>query len=381
MSIFKRSKNKNKNEKVNKEPETVEFRPSLVEEEPAEAENDEGLEAEEYREEAECAANIEAADAVDEYASSAETAQPESSGKKKKGLFSKLKDGLKKTRDSLFGGLFVGGDERLNDEFYDELEEAMIISDMGMMTTEKILDQFRDELRERGIHKRSEARGVLVELLADSMRTDSDFIPDSSPAVILIVGVNGVGKTTSIGKLASMYKASGRSVMLAAGDTFRAAAAEQLTIWSERAGVPIVKHNEGADPAAVVFDAIASYKAKKCDLLICDTAGRLHNKKNLMAELAKIRRVIERELPDVPVEVLLVLDATTGQNAIAQAKAFGENTGLTGIILTKLDGTAKGGVVVAVKDELGLPVRFVGVGEGIDDLQPFDADDFAKALL
>ena len=377
MSIFKRSKNKNKNEKVNKEPETVEFRPSPVEEEPAEAENDEGLEAEEYREEAECAANIEAADAVDEYASSAETAQPESSGKKKKGLFSKLKDGLKKTRDSLF----VGGDERLNDEFYDELEEAMIISDMGMMTTEKILDQFRDELRERGIHKRSEARGVLVELLADSMRTDSDFIPDSSPAVILIVGVNGVGKTTSIGKLASMYKASGRSVMLAAGDTFRAAAAEQLTIWSERAGVPIVKPNEGADPAAVVFDAIASYKAKKCDLLICDTAGRLHNKKNLMAELAKIRRVIERELPDVPVEVLLVLDATTGQNAIAQAKAFGENTGLTGIILTKLDGTAKGGVVVAVKDELGLPVRFVGVGEGIDDLQPFDADDFAKALL
>lgn len=306
-----------------------------------------------------------------------ENAAPE----KKQSVFAKLKDGLRKTRDSLFGGLFVGSEERLNDEFYDELEEAMIISDMGMATTEKILDSLRDRLKAEGLHKRSEARTVLVDILEECMETDDEFIPDKSPAVILIVGVNGVGKTTSIGKLASMYKASGRSVMLAAGDTFRAAAAEQLTIWSERAGVPIVKHNEGADPAAVVFDAIASYKAKKCDLLICDTAGRLHNKKNLMAELAKIRRVIERELPGVPVEVLLVLDATTGQNAIAQAKVFGENTGLTGIILTKLDGTAKGGVVVAVKDELGLPVRFVGVGEGIDDLQPFDAKSFAQALI
>lgn len=300
---------------------------------------------------------------------------------KKKSVFAKLKDGLRKTRDTLFGGLFVESDEKINDEFYDELEEAMIISDMGMATTEKLLDELRSRLKAEGIFKRSEARKVMVDLLAESMQTESDFAPDKEPAVILIVGVNGVGKTTSIGKLASMYKQVGRSVMLAAGDTFRAAAAEQLTIWSERAGVPIVKHNEGADPAAVVFDAIASYKARKCDLLICDTAGRLHNKKNLMNELSKIRRVIDRELPGVAVEVLLVLDATTGQNAIAQAKAFGENTGLTGIILTKLDGTAKGGVVVAVKDELGLPVRFVGVGEGIDDLQPFDAQSFAQALI
>ena len=308
-------------------------------------------------------------------------AAAEDKSEKRKGLFSKLKDGLKKTRDNIFGNLFVESEEKIDDEFYEELEEAMIISDMGMATTEKLLDGLRSRLKADGIRKRSEARDVMIELLAETMRNQDEFIPDTQPAVILIVGVNGVGKTTSIGKLASMYKQDGRNVLLAAGDTFRAAAAEQLTIWAERADVPIIKHNEGADPAAVVFDAIAAYKARKCDLLICDTAGRLHNKKNLMSELAKIRRVIERELPSVAVEVLLVLDATTGQNAIAQAKVFGENTGLTGIILTKLDGTAKGGVVVAVNDELHLPVRFVGVGEGIDDLQPFDAEAFAKALI
>ena len=305
-------------------------------------------------------------------------AAEKSTGKKKKeGFFSKLMGGLKKTRDTLFGGLFVENGEKIDDEFYEELEEAMIISDMGMATTEKLLGQLRSKLRSEGVHTRTEAKQVMISLLADCMRPEDGFLDGVNKAVILVVGVNGVGKTTSIGKLAAMYKADGRSVMLA----FRAAAAEQLTIWAERADVPIVKHGEGADPAAVVFDAIASFKAKNCDILICDTAGRLHNKKNLMTELAKIRKVIGRELPDVPVEVLLVLDATTGQNAIAQAKVFGENCGLTGVVLTKLDGTAKGGVSVAVKDELGLPVRFVGVGEGIDDLQPFDADDFAKALL
>ena len=257
----------------------------------------------------------------------------------------------------------------------------MIISDMGMATAEKLLSQLRKELKAQGINTRTEARKVMIKLLTEAMKPETEFLPNADNAVIMIVGVNGVGKTTSIGKLASMYKAEGKSVMLAAADTFRAAAAEQLTVWAERADVPIVKHGEGADPAAVVFDSIASFKAKKCNLLICDTAGRLHNKVNLMNELSKMRRVISRELPDAPVEVLLVLDATTGQNAIAQAKAFGENAGLTGIILTKLDGTAKGGVVVAVKDELGLPVRFVGVGEGIDDLQPFDAETFAEALI
>ena len=307
-------------------------------------------------------------------------AAEKSSGKKKKeGFFSKLMGGLKKTRDTLFGGLFVENGEKIDDEFYEELEEAMIISDMGMATTEKLLGQLRSKLRSEGLYiKALELALICVKTLE---RPEDCFLDGVNKAVILVVGVNGVGKTTSIGKLAAMYKADGRSVMLAAGDTFRAAAAEQLTIWAERADVPIVKHGEGADPAAVVFDAIASFKAKNCDILICDTAGRLHNKKNLMTELAKIRKVIGRELPDVPVEVLLVLDATTGQNAIAQAKVFGENCGLTGVVLTKLDGTAKGGVSVAVKDELGLPVRFVGVGEGIDDLQPFDADDFAKALL
>ncbi len=300
---------------------------------------------------------------------------------KKQGFFSKLKDGLRKTRDSLLGNLFVENGEKIDDDFYDELEEAMIISDMGMTTTEKLLSKLRKELKEKGIHTKTEARKVMVNLLAEAMRPDDEFLFDTDKAVIMIVGVNGVGKTTSIGKLASMYKSEGKSVMLAAADTFRAAAAEQLTIWAERAGVPIVKHGEGADPAAVVFDSIASYKAKNCDILICDTAGRLHNKVNLMNELSKMRRVIDRELPGVSVEVLLVLDATTGQNAIAQAKVFGENAGLTGIILTKLDGTAKGGVVVAVKDELHLPVRFVGIGEGIDDLQPFDAEAFAQALI
>lgn len=269
-----------------------------------------------------------------------------------------------------------------NEEAYETLEEMLILSDAGMDTTEDIMEKLRRRVRDEGCRGEEQLRKMLASILTDTMDAgDNALHLDTKPSVILVVGVNGVGKTTSIGKLAAMYKADGRSVMLAAGDTFRAAAAEQLTIWAERADVPIVKHGEGADPAAVVFDAIASFKAKNCDILICDTAGRLHNKKNLMTELAKIRKVIGRELPDVPVEVLLVLDATTGQNAIAQAKVFGENCGLTGVVLTKLDGTAKGGVSVAVKDELGLPVRFVGVGEGIDDLQPFDADDFAKALL
>lgn len=312
---------------------------------------------------------------------SEEASQNEKPAKKKQGLFAKLKEGLKKTRDTLLGSMFVETGEKIDDDFYDELEEAMIISDMGMATTEKLLKKLRSELKTNGINTRTEAKQVMIRLLTEAMQPESEFLPNADKAVIMIVGVNGVGKTTSIGKLASMYKAEGKSVMLAAADTFRAAAAEQLTVWAERADVPIIKHCEGADPAAVVFDAIAAYRARKSDYLICDTAGRLHNKVNLMNELAKMRRIIDRELPNTPVEVLLVLDATTGQNAIAQAKVFGENAGLTGIILTKLDGTAKGGVVVAVKDELHLPVRYVGVGEGIDDLQPFDAEAFANALL
>lgn len=298
----------------------------------------------------------------------------------KKGFFAKLKQSLSKAGNGMLKNVFLG-EERIDDEFFDALEEAMILADMGMDTAEKLLVALRETLDTRKIKDKTGAKQALIEILAAHMRPQDEFLEGCDKAVLLIVGVNGVGKTTSIGKLAHYYKESGKSPMLAAADTFRAAAAEQLTIWANRADVPIIKHGEGADPAAVVFDACASFKAKKRDILICDTAGRLHNKKNLMNELEKIRRVLNRELPEVHTEVLLVLDATTGQNAIAQAKAFGDSCGLTGVVLTKLDGTAKGGVAVAIKEELDLPVRFIGVGEGIDDLQPFDPDAFAEALL
>ena len=294
------------------------------------------------------------------------------------GFFDRLRQGLSRTGSGLSAIFQSGG---INDDFYEELEEALIMADVGMDTTEKLLDSLRDVVSENKLKDRTEAREQLISILADFMRPESAFLENADKAVILIVGVNGVGKTTSIGKIAAYYKAQGKDVMMAAADTFRAAAAEQLTVWAERAGTPIVKHGEGADPAAVVFDATASFKARSRDILLCDTAGRLHNKKNLMNELEKMRRVIDRELPGVPVESLMVLDATTGQNAIAQARAFGESAGLTGIILTKLDGTAKGGVAVAVKEELNIPVRFVGVGEGIEDMHPFDPEDYARALL
>ncbi len=296
------------------------------------------------------------------------------------GFFEKLKQGLAKTGGGMLAGIFAG-DERIDGDFYDELEEALILADVGMDTTAAFIGELRTAIGRDKLHTRGEARGALTQIMAAALEPERPFAPEAGPAVLLIVGVNGVGKTTSLGKLAHLYKEAGRNPLLAAADTFRAAAAEQLTVWAERAGVPIVKQGEGADPAAVVFDAIASFKAKGRDILLVDTAGRLHNKKNLMEELAKMRRVIGRALPDIPCEALLVLDATTGQNAIAQAKAFGEATGLDGVILTKLDGTAKGGVALAVKAQLGAPVRFVGVGEGIDDLLPFDASAFAKALL
>ncbi|MBQ1820886.1 MAG: signal recognition particle-docking protein FtsY [Clostridia bacterium] len=297
---------------------------------------------------------------------------------KKKGWFSKLKQGLHKT-NNWFSTLF--NKDGINDDFYEELEEAMILADMGMDTTEKLLDGLRKKVKANKLSERPEAKLALAGLIADAVRTDAPFMADEGPSVLLIVGVNGVGKTTTIGKIANEYALSGRRPMIAAADTFRAAAAEQLGEWADRANVPMVRHQEGADPAAVVFDAIASYRAKGCDLLLVDTAGRLHNKKNLMNELNKIRRVIARELPDTPCEVLLVLDATTGQNAVAQAEAFLEVCELTGVILTKLDGTAKGGVTVQISDMLHVPIRFIGVGEGIDDLKRFDADEFAAALL
>lgn len=300
---------------------------------------------------------------------------------KKKGFFSRLAQGLTKTRESIassFSSIFTGGS--IDEDFYEELEEALITSDIGMNTVMAVTNRLRAAVKEQKLRDTHEAKEALRSILADMMSCNAPFLSEGEN-VILVVGVNGVGKTTTIGKLGSIYKSQGRKVMFAAADTFRAAATEQLCVWGERSGLPVVRHGEGADPAAVVFDAIGSAKAKHVDLLICDTAGRLHNKKNLMEELRKIGRVIEREWPAAHKEVLLVLDATTGQNAIAQAKVFAETVELTGIVLTKLDGTAKGGVVISVKEELGIPVRFIGVGEGIEDLQEFDPQAFAEAIF
>ncbi len=300
----------------------------------------------------------------------------------KKGFFSKLVGGLAKTRNNLTEKVnqLISYYREIDDEFYEELEEILVYADVGVATTGEIIERLRARVDQEKIGDTAKIREYLSEILMDMVGTEGELeLP--SPSIILVVGVNGVGKTTAIGKMAHYYKSEGKKVMLGAADTFRAAASEQLTIWSERAGVPIVKHGEGADPAAVVFDAISSAKARGCDLLICDTAGRLHNKKNLMEELKKIGRVVDREYGDAHREVFLVLDATTGQNAIAQAKIFKEAVNVTGIILTKLDGTAKGGVVIAVKNELNVPVRFIGVGEGMEDLQVFDPKAFVEALL
>ena len=294
----------------------------------------------------------------------------------------KVKRGLEKTRTGFFQRIVnTLTNAQIDDDLYDQLEEQLILADVGPACAVRLVDELHDEVEEKHLKTGQEALDALRGIICQELTPRYPMELDGKPAVILVIGVNGVGKTTTIAKLAGLYKKQGRRVMLAAGDTFRAAASEQLELWAERAGVPIIKHGEGADPAAVVFDAAASFKARNRDMLLCDTAGRLHNKKNLMNELEKMRRVLDRELPGVPVEALMVLDATTGQNAIAQARAFGESAGLTGIILTKLDGTAKGGVAVAVKEELKIPVRFVGVGEGIDDMQAFDPDDYARALL
>lgn len=298
-------------------------------------------------------------------------------------FFDKLKEGLKKTKESIFGQVnsifkaFVKVDE----EMLEELEEILIASDVGVAITEEIIEKLRDTIKERRISEPEDARVALMEIIEESIGENEDLNLNTSPAVILVIGVNGVGKTTSIAKIANCLKKEGKSVVLAAADTFRAAAIDQLEIWAGRAGVPIVKHNEGSDPAAVVFDACSYAKSHGSDVLIIDTAGRLHNKKNLMDELAKISRVIERELPSCDKETLLVLDAVTGQNAISQAKEFVKTSDITGIVLTKLDGTAKGGIIISVKKELGIPVKFIGVGEQMDDLQKFDKAEFTKALF
>lgn len=296
------------------------------------------------------------------------------------GFFKKIAEGIKKTKDNLSKKLFFAFSARaLDDEFYESLEEALLSGDVGMKATEEVIEELRDRAFREKIKAPEEAKELLKEILVESI--DYEVEEYSYPLVILLSGVNGVGKTTAIGKLAYLFRESGKSVVVAAADTFRAAASEQLEVWGERAGVRVIRHNEGADPAAVVFDAVSSAKAKGTDVILVDTAGRLHNKKNLMEELKKICRVVERELPEADFRKYLVLDATTGQNGVMQAEVFSEAIDLDGIVLTKLDGTAKGGVVLAISVELELPVLYVGVGEKIDDLIPFDAKDFVDALI
>jgi fused signal recognition particle receptor len=301
----------------------------------------------------------------------------------KEGFFAKIKSGLKKTRDNLMSGVenVLKSFTTIDEELYEELEETLIMADIGVETSVEIIDRLRERVKTEKVHEVSEVKGLIVTIISEMLKEDKTELELTSPSVILVIGVNGVGKTTTIGKLANNFKNQGKSVILAAADTFRAAAIDQLEVWSERNSVPLVKHQENSDPGAVVFDAIQSAKAKKADILICDTAGRLHNKKNLMDELAKIFKIIAREYPEAQQEVFLVLDATTGQNALQQAKLFKEAANITGLVLTKLDGTAKGGIIIAIKNELKIPVRYIGVGEGIDDLQPFNEDDFAKALF
>lgn len=298
-------------------------------------------------------------------------------------FFDKLKNGLKKTKDALLkpvNDLFSSYD-KVDDDFYDELLDLLIMADVGVETSDYLVEELRSRLKEKKIKETSLARDEFRDILTSAVGESGELKLEKSFNVILVIGVNGVGKTTSIGKITHYLKESGKSVMLAAADTFRAAAAEQLTIWADRNDVPIIRQNEGADPAAVVFDAVAAAKKAGSDVLVVDTAGRLHNKKNLIDELAKINRVIDREAPEANRETLLVLDASTGQNALIQAKEFGRAADITGLVLTKLDGTAKGGIILAIKRELGIPVKFIGVGEGIDDLRPFNPDEFINAFF
>jgi len=311
--------------------------------------------------------------------------QEEVEGKKekKKGFFKRLKEGLSKTRNSIaenFNNLFKANE--LDDDFYDELEETLVMSDMGFETTERIIDDLKVKVKELHIKEAAACKDLIINIIRDQMTVDdSAYDFEDQKTVVLVIGVNGVGKTTSIGKLAAQYKARGKKVLMAAADTFRAAAIDQLKTWSNRAGVDIIAQNEGADPSAVVFDAVTAAKSRNTDILLIDTAGRLHNKKNLMDELAKMRRIISREYPEAKVESLIVLDGTTGQNALEQARQFSSVTDIDGIIITKLDGTAKGGIAIAIQAELNVPVKYIGIGEQINDLQKFDPNSYVTALF
>lgn len=299
------------------------------------------------------------------------------------GFFEKLKAGLKKTKDSMMGKIerLLHSFTKIDEELFDELEETLITSDIGVTTSEKICEELRSQVKAKGITDPLAVKDMLKDFIADMLGEEVPLDLSTQPSVILVIGVNGVGKTTTIGKLANQLHNNGKKVIVAAADTFRAAAIDQLEVWTQRAGVDIIKHNEGSDPAAVVFDALTAAKSRNADVVICDTAGRLHNKKNLMAELQKISRIVHQQAEGCALEVLLALDATTGQNAVNQAKQFNEVADITGIILTKLDGTAKGGIIISITDDLKVPVKLVTVGEKIDDIQPFNTRDFVEALF
>ena len=374
------------------EPETVETEPEEVAEpETVESELEEVAEPEteesESEEVAEPETEAEASEPEEFDETEAEASEPEEpqepEKKKKKGFFEKIRDGLRKTKDSVIAKmqLVLNAFTKIDEDLFDQLEETMIMGDMGAETSIEICDQLRKRVKERGITDPKQIMGLIQEIIGEMLGEDQTLQLQTKPSVIMVIGVNGAGKTTTIGKLCHQLKEDGKKVIVAAADTFRAAAIDQLEVWTDRAGVELVKHAEGSDPAAVVYDAIEAAKARNCDVLICDTAGRLHNKKNLMQELAKINRIIENKAAGCDKEILLVLDATTGQNAVNQARLFKEVADITGIVLTKLDGTAKGGIIVSIKNELEIPVKLIGVGEKIDDLQPFHARDFVNALF
>ena len=372
------------------EPETVESEPEeIAEPETVEPEPEEVAESETEESESEEVAEPETVEPEPEEVAEPETVETEPEEpqepekKKKKGFFEKIRDGLRKTKDSVIAKmqLVLNAFTKIDEDLFDQLEETMIMGDMGAETSIEICDQLRKRVKERGITDPKQIMGLIQEIIGEMLGEDQTLQLQTKPSVIMVIGVNGAGKTTTIGKLCHQLKEDGKKVIVAAADTFRAAAIDQLEVWTDRAGVELVKHAEGSDPAAVVYDAIEAAKARNCDVLICDTAGRLHNKKNLMQELAKINRIIENKAAGCDKEILLVLDATTGQNAVNQARLFKEVADITGIVLTKLDGTAKGGIIVSIKNELEIPVKLIGVGEKIDDLQPFHARDFVNALF
>lgn len=350
--------------------EQPEEQPQNAEELPAEAETEEVTEG------------AEEAESPEDISEQEDGEEPEQSAKKP-GFFEKLKNGLKKTKEGFMSKveLLMNSFTKIDEDFFEELEETLILSDIGAETSMEICDRLRAAVKRTGATDPADVKKLLREIIAEMLTGENELKLETKPSVIMVIGVNGAGKTTTIGKLAANLKAQGKKVLVAAADTFRAAAIDQLNVWTDRAGVDIIKHTEGSDPAAVVFDALTAAKARNVDVVLCDTAGRLHNKKNLMEELKKIARVIDRELPGASVETLLVLDATTGQNAVNQAKLFSESAEITGIVLTKLDGTAKGGIIIPIKNELGIPVKLVGVGEKIDDLQPFVPADYVQALF